>query len=78
MEPNKRGKNPRGNPAIVEAGIATRFQAGRSANPGGRPRGTPYADAHRLVAELSVADLRNSSDDSVPIGIAKAMARGLM
>ncbi|HXM13195.1 MAG TPA: DUF5681 domain-containing protein [Terriglobales bacterium] len=68
-------KKPRGNPGIARAGIATRFKAGCSANPGGRPRRTPYTDAHRLVAELSVADLGNSSDDLVPIGIAKAMAR---
>lgn len=34
MEPNKRGKNPRGNPAIVEAGIATRFQAWSQREPG--------------------------------------------
>lgn len=78
MRLNKAGKKARGNPGIVSAGIATRFKPGRSANPGGRPRRTPYADAHRAVAELLVADLRSSTADSVAMGIAKAVAREAM
>src|SRR5277367_2302993 len=78
MEPNKAGKKARGNPGIISAGIATRFKPGRSANPGGRPGRTPYADAHRAVAALLVADLKTSPDDSIAVGIAKAVAREAM
>jgi uncharacterized protein DUF5681 len=68
-------KKPRGNPRIADAGVATRFKPGHSGNPGGKPRRTPYADAHRIVAELPVAELKSSSTDPVPIGIAKSLAR---
>jgi hypothetical protein len=75
MKSKKEEKKPRGNPGIVNAGITTRFKRGYSGNPGGRPSRTPYADAHRIVAALSVADLPISSGDLVAIGIAKAVAR---
>ena len=57
MDTNKVGKKPRGNSGIAEAGIATRFTPGQSGNPSGRPRRTPYADAHRTVAQLPVVEL---------------------
>jgi hypothetical protein len=75
MKSMTKEKKPRGNPGIVEAGVATRFKPGYSGNPVGRPRRTPYADAHRVVAELPVSDLKSSSKDSVSIGIAKSVAR---
>jgi Family of unknown function (DUF5681) len=78
MKPNNGEKKPHGNPAIADAGVATRFKPGQSANPNGRPPRTPYADAHRRVAELSVAELENSPDDSVVIRSAKAVARDAM
>lgn len=78
MQLNNAEKNARGNPAIADFGAATRFKPGQSGNPGGRPRRTPYADAHRRVAELSVAELENSPDDSVVIRSAKAVARDAM
>ena len=67
MDTNKVGKKPRGNSGIAEAGIATRFTPGQSGNPSGRPRRTPYPDAHRTVAQLPVVELGNSPDDSVAI-----------
>jgi Family of unknown function (DUF5681) len=78
MKPSKAEKKPRGNPGIADAGVATRFKHGRSANPGGRPRRTPYADAHRIVADLSVSELRSSPGDPVAFGIAKALARAAL
>ena len=78
MSTNNAEKKRRGNPGIAEAGVVTRFTPGQSANPNGRPRRTPCADAHRRVAELSVAELENSPDDSVVIRSAKAVARDAM
>lgn len=75
---NKTEKKSRGNPGIVDAGVATRFKPGRSANPGGRPSRTPYADAYNLIADLSASNLRTFPDESVAIGIAKAVAREAM
>jgi hypothetical protein len=40
-----------GTVSIVEAGKATRFQAGISANPGGRPRDPITQEMRRLLAE---------------------------
>jgi hypothetical protein len=40
-----------GNVSIVDAGKATRFQAGVSANPGGRPRDPITQEMRRLLAE---------------------------
>jgi hypothetical protein len=40
-----------GNFSIVDAGKATRFQAGVSANPGGRPRDPITQEMRRLLAE---------------------------
>jgi hypothetical protein len=37
METNAAANEPRGNPGIVDVGVATRFRAGRSGNPGGGP-----------------------------------------
>ena len=75
MKINNTGKNPCGNPTIVDAGVATRFQPGQSGNPGGKPRRTPYADADRIVAGLPVATFHRSPDDTVAIATAKAIAR---
>jgi hypothetical protein len=46
-----------------------------SPNPGGRPKRTPYTDAHREIAEASVKDLKIKASDSIAVGIAKAVAR---
>jgi Family of unknown function (DUF5681) len=46
-----------------------------SPNPGGRPKRTPYADAHREIAEGLVKDLKIRANDSVAFAIAKAVAR---
>jgi hypothetical protein len=75
MDLNNAEKKPRGNPGIAEAGVATRFTPGQSGNPGGRPRRTPYADAHRLVADLPIAELQDSPDDTVAIRMAKRVVR---
>jgi|SRR6266852_5294315 len=72
---NNKPKHVRGNPGIAEFGRATRFQPGQSGNPGGRPSRTPYADAHREIAELTVRDLINLPTDSVALRTAKAVAR---
>jgi uncharacterized protein DUF5681 len=69
---------PRGNPGIRQIGASTRFIKGRSGNAGGRPKRTPYADAHREVAELEVRQLRRSRSDSVALGIAKSLARAAL
>jgi len=74
----KEQQNPPGNPKILEIGTATRFTPGRSGNPGGRPRNKPYTDAYLKVADLSVAELQSLPDDSVAVGIAKAMARAAL
>lgn len=67
-------KKLRGNPHIAELGKATRFQPGQSGNPGGRPSRTPYADAHREVAELRVCDLPILPTDLVAFATAKSVA----
>jgi hypothetical protein len=67
-------KQPRGNPRIAELGRATRFRPGHSGNPGGKPSWTPYADAHREVAELPVAELAILPTDSVAMATAKTVA----
>jgi hypothetical protein len=46
-----------------------------SPNPGGRPKKTPFADAHRQVAEATVKDLTIRDNDSVAVAVAKALAR---
>jgi hypothetical protein len=71
---NNKPKQLRGNPRIAEFGRATRFQPGQSGNPGGRPSRTPYADAHREIAELTVRDLPILQTDSVATAIAKSVA----
>ncbi len=71
---NNKTKQLRGNPRIAEFGRATRFQPGQSGNPGGRPSRTPYADAHREIAELTVRDLPILPTDSVATAIAKSVA----
>jgi hypothetical protein len=68
-------KQPRGNPRIAELGKATRFRPGQSGNPGGRPNRTPYADAHREVADLPVSKLGILPNESTRMGIAKAVVR---
>jgi hypothetical protein len=67
-------KRPRGNPHIAELGRATQFRPGQSGNAGGRPRRTPFADAHREIAELTVRDLLVLPTDSVARAIAKSVA----
>ena len=52
-----------------------KFKPGVSGNPGGRPKNTPYTDAHRQLANASVDDLRISKGDSVAVAVAKAAAR---
>jgi hypothetical protein len=71
---NKEPRKSRGNRRIAELGQATRFKPGQSGNPGGRPGWTPYADAHREVAELQVADLVVLPSDTVAVATAKAVA----
>ena len=68
-------KQPRGNPQIADLGRGTRFQSGKSGNPGGRPKRTPYADAHREVAELQVSELRILQTDTVAMATAKSVAK---
>jgi len=46
-----------------------------SPNPGGRPKRTPYTDAHREIANAIVKDLAIKESDSVALAIAKAVAR---
>ena len=46
-----------------------------SPTPGGRPKRTPYADAHKAIAEAFVKDLRITPTDTVAVAIAKAVAR---
>lgn len=48
---------------------------GVSGNPSGRPKKTPYTDAHREVAELLVKELKVSKSDSVARVVAKAIAK---
>jgi len=68
-------KKSRGNPHISELGRATRFRPGHSGNPGGRPAHTPFTDAIRDVSQLMVSELQIFPTDSVPIGIAKRLAK---
>jgi hypothetical protein len=75
MKAKKKQKRPRGNPRIRELGQATRFRPGVSGNPGGRPSRTPYADAHRAVAQLAVRDLRVKQSDAVSLAVTKRTAR---
>jgi len=70
-----KAKKRRGNPAIAELGRRTRFRKGVSGNPGGRPSWTPYADAHREVAQLAVSDLRVKQSDPASLAVAKRVAR---
>lgn len=65
----------RGNPRIAELGKNTRFEHGRSGNPGGRPSKTPYADAYRKVATLTLAELSLQKSDPVALAVAKRVAR---
>ena len=52
------------------------FKPGQSGNPGGRPKKTPYTNAHRLIAEMiGVADLHILPTDTVAECVAKIMAR---
>jgi hypothetical protein len=46
-----------------------------SPNPGGRPKKTPFTDAHRQIAEAPVRDLTILDSDSVAVAVAKALAR---
>jgi uncharacterized protein DUF5681 len=57
-----------------EVGHATRFQKGKSGNPGGPPSQTPFADAARIVADLSVDELEDRPTDSVSLRWAKRLA----
>jgi hypothetical protein len=52
------------------------FKPGQSGNPGGRPKKTPYTEAHRKIAELiGVADLNILPTDTIAECVAKIMAR---
>jgi hypothetical protein len=65
----------KGNPKIAEAGKATRFPPGISANPGGRTKTASLSEALRIVAGMNVKELKPLPTDSVPIAIAKALVR---
>jgi hypothetical protein len=66
-------KTVRGNPDKTKP---FRWEKGcASPNPGGRPKRTPFTDAHRQIAESSVRDLTILDTDSVAVAIAKALAR---
>lgn len=71
----KKKSGRRGNPEIAKAGEGTRFKPGVSPNPGGRPKYASFSEAIREVGSLTVRQLRSSKDDSVKVGIAKALAR---
>jgi Family of unknown function (DUF5681) len=59
-----------------DVGRDTQFKPGQSGNPGGRPKKTPYTDAHRLIAEMvGVADLNILPTDTIAECVAKIMAR---
>lgn len=75
MRSESKTKRLRGNAQIAELGRATRFQRGRSGNPGGRPSKTPFADAHREVAQMPVSELRVKPTDRVALAVAKRVAR---
>src|ERR1700693_5228337 len=58
-----------------DVGRDTQFKPGQSGNPGGRPKKTPYTNAHRLIAEMiGVADLHILPTDTVAECVAKIMA----
>ena len=58
-----------------DVGRDTQFKPGQSGNPGGRPKKTPYTDAHRLIAEMiGVADLNILPTDTIAECVAKIMA----
>jgi hypothetical protein len=66
-------KTVRGNPDKTKP---YRWKKGcGSPNPGGRPKKTPFTDAHRQIAESSVKELTILDSDSVAVAIAKALAR---
>jgi hypothetical protein len=50
------------------------FQPGQSGNPGGRPKKTPYADAHRQIAETALKDIAIKPGDTVAVAQAKKLA----
>jgi hypothetical protein len=63
----------RGNPNKTKP---YRWKKGQpSPNPGGRPRLSPYTDAHRAIAEGLVKDLGIKATDSVAMAVAKVVAR---
>jgi hypothetical protein len=50
------------------------FQPGQSGNPGGRPKNTPYTDAHRKIAETPIKDIAIKPTDTVAVAQAKRLA----
>lgn len=59
-----------------DVGRDTQFKPGQSGNPGGRPKKTPYTEAHRVIAEMvGVAGLNILPTDTIAECVAKIMAR---
>lgn len=57
-------------------GEATQFKPGDSGNPGGRPKKTPYTEAHRKIAEfIGLGELNFLPTDTIAECVAKIMAR---
>ena len=74
--PEKARPGNHNSPDIVEIGKATRWKAGQSGNPGGRPKRTPYADACRALADMTEEQvMEHSPKDPFPLAMAKALGR---
>lgn len=73
--PQNRGSERTGKGGMIPP-IEHRFQKGNRANPGGRPKLTPFADAYRKFAKMS-ADRLEKMKDSDLTG-AEAVARGII
>jgi hypothetical protein len=70
--PKPGNRRKAGNPAIVEAGKATRFQPGQSGNPSGRPKDLVAREMRELVLRECPLDKKKRSWGEV---IAEAMGK---